>query len=117
MMGWVSRVVALLGVALWLSLSGGLSNGAFAAARVALVVGNGEYGAEIGKLKNPANDAQLMAATLKDLGFDVALVLDADQKAMKKAIRDFGEKLRGTGADGIGLFFYAGHGVQVDGEN
>jgi len=117
MIGQVGRVVALLGVALWLSLSAGMSDGAFAAARVALVVGNGDYGAEIGKLKNPPNDAKLMAQTLKDLGFDVSLVTDADQKAMKKAIREFGEKLRGTGSDGIGLFFYAGHGVQVDGEN
>ena len=116
MIGRVGRVVALLGVALWLSLSA-MSNEAFAAARVALVVGNGDYGSDVGKLKNPPNDAKLMAQTLKDLGFDVSLVTDADQKAMKKAIREFGEKLRGTGSDGIGLFFYAGHGVQVDGEN
>ena len=62
MMGRMSRVFAMLGVALWLALSGaGLSGGAWAAARVALVVGNGEYAPEIGKLKNPAGDAQLMA--------------------------------------------------------
>jgi uncharacterized caspase-like protein len=53
--------------------------------RVALVIGNSEYGPEIGKLKNPANDAKLMAETLKGLGFSVDLVLDADQKAMKRA--------------------------------
>ena len=113
MMGRMSRVLALLGVALWLVLSGE----AVAAARVALVVGNGDYAAEIGKLKNPTSDAQLMADTLTGLGFEVALVTDADQKAMKRAIREFGQKLRETGPQGIGLFYYAGHGVQVDGEN
>ena len=113
MMGRMSRVLALLGVALWLVLSGE----ALAAARVALVVGNGNYAAEIGKLKNPTSDAHLMADTLTGLGFEVALVTDADQKAMKRAIREFGQKLRETGPQGIGLFYYAGHGVQVDGEN
>ena len=81
------------------------------------MVGNGDYAAEIGKLKNPSSDAQLMADTLKGLGFEVSLVTDADQKAMKRAIREFGQKLRETGPNGIGLFYYAGHGVQVDGEN
>jgi uncharacterized protein YgiM (DUF1202 family) len=47
----------------------------------------------------------------------VSLVTDADQKAMKRAIREFGQKLRETGPQGIGVFYYAGHGVQVDGEN
>jgi uncharacterized caspase-like protein len=111
-------MVAMLGVALWPALSAfGFSGEAFAAARVALVVGNGDYGPEIGRLKNPGNDARLMAETLEGLGFEVALVTDADQKAMKRAIREFGQKLRETGPNGIGLFYYAGHGVQVDGEN
>jgi len=113
MMGRMSRVFALLSVALWLGWSGE----ALAAARVALVVGNGDYAADIGKLKNPASDAQMMADTLTGLGFEVSLVTDADQKAMKRAIREFGQKLRATGPNGIGLFYYAGHGVQVDGEN
>ena len=117
MMGRISRVFALLvaplGIALWLAWSGA----AAAAARVALVVGNGDYAAEIGKLKNPTSDAKMMADTLTGLGFEVALVTDADQKAMKRAIREFGQNLRATGPNGIGLFYYAGHGVQVDGEN
>jgi uncharacterized protein YgiM (DUF1202 family) len=113
----MSRVFALLGVALWLGWSGEAQGDSGAAARVALVVGNGDYAADIGKLKNPASDAQLMAGTLKSLGFEVSLVTDADQKAMKRAIREFGQKLRETGPNGIGLFYYAGHGVQVDGEN
>jgi uncharacterized caspase-like protein len=116
MMGRMSRVFALLGVALWLVWSGEAA-GDSGAARVALVVGNGDYAAEIGKLKNPTSDAQMVADTLTGLGFEVALVTDADQKAMKRAIREFGQKLRATGPNGIGLFYYAGHGVQVDGEN
>ena len=85
--------------------------------RVALVIGNSEYAPEIGKLKNPANDAKLMAGTLKGLGFKVDLVLDADQKAMKRAIKAFGAKLADAGKDATGLFYYAGHGVQVEGQN
>jgi hypothetical protein len=85
--------------------------------RVALVIGNSEYGPAIGKLKNPANDAKLMAETLKGLGFSVELVLDADQKAMKRAVKSFGAKLREAGSEATGLFYYAGHGVQVDGTN
>jgi uncharacterized caspase-like protein len=85
--------------------------------RVALVIGNSEYGLAIGKLKNPANDAKLMAETLKGLGFSVDLVLDADQKAMKRAVKSFGAKLREAGSEATGLFYYAGHGVQVDGTN
>jgi uncharacterized caspase-like protein len=90
---------------------------ALADARVALVIGNGDYGTDIGKLKNPTNDAALMAETLRGLGFEVSLVENADQKDMKRAIREFGQKLRNTGSNGIGLFYYAGHGVQIDGEN
>ena len=85
--------------------------------RVALVIGNSEYGEAIGKLKNPVNDAKLMAETLKGLGFSVNLVLDADQKAMKRAVKSFGAKLREAGSDATGFFYYAGHGVQVEGTN
>lgn len=85
--------------------------------RVALILGNGAYGGEIGALKNPVADAKLIADTLKKLGFETQLVLDADQKTMKRAIKDFGARLAKVGKDGIGLFYYAGHGIQVDGEN
>ena len=80
--------------------------------RVALVIGNSRYDAS--PLKNPANDAKAMATALQRLGFEVILGRDLDQKEMKRAIWDFGGKLK---ADGVGLFFYAGHGVQVDGLN
>ena len=56
-----------------------------------------------------------MAKTLKGVGFEVTTLIDADQKSMKKAMLEFGRSLRDS--DSVGLFYYAGHGVQVDGEN
>jgi uncharacterized caspase-like protein len=85
--------------------------------RIALVIGNGSYSIDIGGLRNPASDAKLMARSLKKLGFDVTLALNVDQKEMKRRIRDFGAALSTGGSQTIGLFYYAGHGVQVDGEN
>ena len=83
--------------------------------RVALVIGNSAYA--VAPLTNPANDARLMAATLRNLGFEVMERIDADQKTMKYAIIEFGERLDQAGSDAVGLFFYAGHGLQVKGEN
>lgn len=80
--------------------------------RVALVIGNSAY--ETAPLKNPANDARDMAQALKGLGFEVMHKENLGLKEMKGAIREFGAKIRGGG---IGLFYYAGHGVQVKGVN
>jgi carboxyl-terminal processing protease len=85
--------------------------------RVALVVGNSNYGPEIGKLANPANDAALMAAALQKTGFTVIKVIDADQKQMKRKIAEFGDALAAAGPKATGLFFYAGHGIQSRGMN
>ena len=80
-----------------------------------MIIGNSAY-ADI-PLANPVNDARLMSQTLRDLGFDVIEVLDADQNTMKYAIVEFGEKLDLAGKAAVGLFYYAGHGLQVGGEN
>jgi len=80
--------------------------------RLALVLGNGAY--KIAPLKNPANDAQDMAKALREMGFEVIHKENANRKIMKKAIKDFGRRLRYAG---IGLFYYAGHGIQVNGNN
>src|SRR5262245_16528092 len=80
--------------------------------RTALVIGNSNY--EQGALRNPANDARAVAAALKDLGFDVTLSSDLNLRQMDDAVRDFGLKIK---KGGIGLFYFAGHGVQVDGVN
>ena len=90
----------------------------WASSRVALVVGNGGYVAEnIPALANPVNDAKLMAKALETNGFEVRLVTDADQAAMKAALKAFGEQLEQAGDDAVGLFYYAGHGVEVLGHN
>ena len=80
--------------------------------RVALVIGNGSY--KFSPLKNPRNDAHDMAVTLRRLGFEVDEKTDLGYVAMNKAVESFGKRLR---AGGIGLFYYAGHGVQVQGGN
>lgn len=81
--------------------------------RLALVIGNGIY-QHGGILANPENDASDIAAKLTQLGFTVMLYQNLDQKGFKKAIDDFGAKLAGYD---IGLFYYAGHGIQVKGSN
>jgi len=84
--------------------------------RIALVVGNANYRDEQ-KLLNPAKDAELIAASLRKVGFDVVLLTDAGQKQLEHAIVDFGDRLSKAGPDATGLFYYAGHGVQVQGSN
>lgn len=80
--------------------------------RIALVIGNSSY--KSSPLQNPANDASDMAVVLRKLGFSVQLKINANQRSMEKSIRTFGKELR---SGGIGLFYYAGHGLQVDGVN
>lgn len=84
--------------------------------RIALVVGNSAYG-QVSPLDNPSHDARLMATTLERLGFDVRLLVDANQTTMKRAIAQFGRELRKSGEATTGLFYYAGHGVQSFGNN
>jgi uncharacterized caspase-like protein len=86
---------------------------AMAQSRVALVVGNGAY-RNTSTLANPLNDARDVAAALKSAGFDVVEAFDADKQAFDTALRSFTDKL--TNAD-VGLFFYAGHGLQVGAQN
>lgn len=80
--------------------------------RTALVIGNAAY--TEARLQNPVNDATDMAATLRQVGFTVTLLRDANQQRMEEAIDQFGLTLR---QGGIGLFYFAGHGVQVAGQN
>ncbi|MBI2256209.1 MAG: caspase family protein [Proteobacteria bacterium] len=90
---------------------------ALAEPRLALVIANGAYDGGLDPLANPVNDGKLIASTLQKLGFAVTLVTDADQKVMKRAIADFGGALEGAGPSASALFYYAGHGLQVDGQN
>jgi formylglycine-generating enzyme required for sulfatase activity len=102
----------LIGVIV-LSVGVGASGVVWAAERVALVIGNSAYrNAE--ELPNPKNDATAIAEALTRTGFEVDLRTDLDQLGMQHAMRDFGLKAE---AAEVALVFYAGHGVQVAGEN
>src|SRR5687767_13134777 len=80
--------------------------------RHALVIGNSAY--RTLPLVNPVNDARAIAQTLEKLGFRVTQLENSSQSAMYEAIRSFGDSLK---SGGVGLFYYAGHGVQIKGHN
>ncbi|GAH52333.1 unnamed protein product, partial [marine sediment metagenome] len=81
--------------------------------KVALVIGNSNY--MNGPLLNPVNDARAMAAALRETGFEVLEYINLNTFAdMKRAIREFGRQIQNGG---VGLFYYAGHGMQVNGKN
>jgi tetratricopeptide (TPR) repeat protein len=81
--------------------------------RLALLIGNSNY-KYAGKLDNPINDVRAIKRVLEKLGFTVLKYEDCSQNTMKRAIDKFGRELK---TRDVGLFFYAGHGVQVDGYN
>jgi formylglycine-generating enzyme required for sulfatase activity len=84
--------------------------------RVALVIGNGAY-QFVGRLNNPADDAREMAKTLKELNFEVSERIDCDKRQLEAAIDEFGKRLAESGKDTVGMFYYAGHGVELKGRN
>ncbi len=110
---WRLKLLTLIVVGLL--VQAGLGSSFAAAPRIALVIGNSAY-AEA-PLANPANDARLIASTLRNLGFEVMERIDVDRDTMQYAIVEFGERLDKAGKDAVGLFYYAGHGVQVGGQN
>jgi hypothetical protein len=81
--------------------------------RTALVIGNGSY--SFGALPNAVNDATDVGETLRSVGFDVSLRTNADQRSMLEAIDGFGAVLKEK--RGVGLFYFSGHGVQLNGAN
>ncbi len=84
------------------------------AKRYALVIGNSGY-QHMGVLDNPVNDAADMGKLLKKKKFEVTVLLNANQRKMEEAIRHFSNKLREKNS--VGLFYFAGHGLAVDGHN
>jgi uncharacterized caspase-like protein len=100
---------------LWLLLAGCFScTPALAEKRVALVIGNSAY-QKVAPLTNPANDAGIVAAMLKQIGFDsVEARMDLKAADMRRALREFGNKARD--AD-VALVYYAGHGIELDNTN
>jgi len=86
--------------------------------RYALVIGNSAYSKQIGVLKNPVNDATDFAEVLKTMNFDVTLITDASYGKIRAEMMKFRDKLnQGERDKTVGLFFYAGHGLQHDNEN
>lgn len=86
--------------------------------RYALVIGNSNYSKEIGILKNPVNDATDVATELRKSNFDVQLLTNATYVQIREAMRRFQQKLTdGPRDQTVGLFYYAGHGVQYQDEN
>ncbi|WP_319763037.1 caspase family protein [Maridesulfovibrio sp.] len=81
--------------------------------RLALLIGNSAY-TKIGALKNPVNDVTAMNRSLTKAGFDVMVVKNADRSTMGRAIDDFGRMLKNYD---VGLFYFSGHGLQVNGIN
>jgi len=109
--------VALAAGLLWLGLAGVASAAApSGGTRIALVIGNSAY-ASVGRLSNPGNDATLVARSLKANGFTLIggdAELDLDKAHFDRAVAEFGRAI--AGAD-VALFYYSGHGLQVDGIN
>lgn len=100
--------------ALWLLL--GLLVAVSAAAaerRVALVIGNNDY-QQVSKLEKAVNDAEAVGRELAKIGFDVVTLTNAGQKKMNQAINQFADKLAGGG---VGVLFFAGHGLQINNQN
>ncbi len=81
--------------------------------RIALVIGNSAYPGG-SALKNPVNDANLMARTLQGLGFTVIKRVNTSKAQLEKAIYEYSRSLKNYD---VALFYYAGHGIQVDGKN
>ncbi|MEQ8626923.1 caspase family protein [Ekhidna sp.] len=81
--------------------------------RVALVIGNADY-AGAGALNNTVNDANAMAQTLKEMGFEVTDVINGSYEEMKRAVYRYGTAIRDVD---VSVFFYAGHGLEIDGVN
>lgn len=85
-------------------------------ARVALVIGNSSY-ANVTALPNPANDARAISQLLNAAKFEVIAATDLNREEMIKVVQDFAARIVERGPDTIALIYYAGHGLQVAGEN
>lgn len=103
--------IAALASTCWMSIGHALAE-----SRVALVIGNSNY-SNVTALPNPANDAKAMAKFLGSAGFQVLQAPDLKQTEMRRTIGNFASMVAEKGPDTVALVFYAGHGLQVDGEN
>ena len=110
----MGRIVQF-GLAVLLTLVS-FAGAASAQSRNALVIGNAAY-VSAPKLKTPATDAAIVAETLRAAGYDVTELHDVDQASIGQSLRDFLDKVAGSGPDGAAIVYYSGHGAQSDGAN
>jgi len=82
--------------------------------RVAFIVGNNDYKGVLSKLRNPINDARLMRSVLESKGFEVIYRENINKRDIKDTLKKFYEKIQ---KGGVGLFYFSGHGVELDGKN
>lgn len=108
----IARIAFAVGLAGW-CLAAAVAHATTVERRIALVIGNGAY-THATALPNPVNDARLIGATLKGLGFQVIEGTDLNRAQLEQHARDFAKTL--ASAD-TAVFFYAGHGIQVAGRN
>src|SRR4051795_5997646 len=92
------------------------AHAASAESRLALVIGQSAY-KSVPALPNPINDAKAVTQMLTDSGFEVSTASDLSQSQIRDQLSEFAAKVASKGGDSIALVFYAGHGVQIDGEN
>ena len=103
--------IAALASTCWMTIGDALAEN-----RIALVIGNSAY-KSVTALPNPANDAKAMTRFLTSAGFQVLQAPNLTQGDMRKTLSDFANIVGEKGPDTVALVFYAGHGLQVDGEN
>ena len=84
--------------------------------RIALVIGNAKYQVAP-QLANPSNDARSVAQLLNNAGFEVTTATDLTRSDMVKVVEDFTSKIADRGPNAVAMIYYAGHGVQLEGEN
>ena len=84
--------------------------------RVALVIGNSNY-RNVVQLPNPIRDAKAIAKVLNTAGFEVTSATDLNHNEMIQVVQDFSAKIAGRGPNAVAMVYYAGHGVQLAGEN
>ena len=104
-------ICVALALGSWITLTDALAE-----SRHALVIGNSAY-QTVPALPNPANDARAMTDFLKSAGFEVTSISNLTLGDMRQAISQFADTLAGKGPDAVAAIYYAGHGLQVDGEN
>jgi hypothetical protein len=105
----LGMLFGLIGCLLWIGH-------AEAESRIALVIGNSAY-KTVTTLPNPANDAKAMSALLREAGFEVVDAPDLSQSDMRRSLRDFAANVALKGPDTVALVYFAGHGLQIEGEN